>query len=160
MAPSAATPAATPPPSLPAVFRPFRTRIICYLFAATVFVLVTLVAIALPGGRRGFGPLDRIGVFLVGVGVAGMLCVFARPRLVAEERGLTVINLFKSRSLEWPEVIRVSLRRGDPWVLLDLADGETLAVMGIQANDGERALTAVRRLRSLVATHSITERND
>ena len=55
------------------------------------------------------------------------------------------INLLRTRFLEWPEVVRVGFRRGDPWVLLDLADGETQPVMAIQANDGERAVQAVRR---------------
>ena len=37
---------------------------------------------------------------------------------------------------------------------LDLADGETAAVMGIQGSDGARAQTAVRELRSLVTALS------
>lgn len=157
---SAAPASGIPPPPLPAVFRPRRARLVAYFFAVTVFALLTVIAVALPGGPRGFGPLDRLGVFLVGAAGAGMLCVMARPKLVAEDRGMTVINLFRTRFLEWPEVVRVGFRRGDPWVLLDLDDGETLPVMGIQANDGERALQAVRQLRALVSAHSLTDRND
>lgn len=128
--------------------------------AAVVLVLLSAVALVLPGGPRGFHTPDRLGVFAVGALVAAALCVMARPRLVAEERGLTVVNLLQTRFLEWPEVVRVGFRRGDPWVLLDLADGDTLAVMAIQANDGERAVQAVRALRALVAAQSATEQND
>ncbi|HEX2498618.1 MAG: PH domain-containing protein [Actinomycetes bacterium] len=156
--PPAAGPAPVPP--LPAVFRPRRARIMSLTLAAMVLALLTVVALVLPGGPRGFHTPDRIGVFAVGVAVAGALWVMARPRLVAEDRGLTVVNLLRTRFLEWPEVIRVGFRRGDPWVLLDLADGETLPVMAIQANDGERAVQAVRTLRALVAAQSPTNHND
>jgi hypothetical protein len=71
-----------------------------------------------------------------------------------------VVNLFRARTLEWAEVIQVNLRSGDPWVLLDLSDGDTLAAMGIQANDGQRAQRAAQELRRLVAAHSLTERDD
>jgi Bacterial PH domain len=153
-------PPAAGPPSLPAVFRPRRARIVSLTLAAVVLALLTVVALVLPGGPRGFHTPDRIGVFAVGVVVAGALWVMARPRLVAEDRGLTVVNLLRTRFLEWPEVIRVGFRRGDPWVLLDLADGETLAVMAIQANDGERAVQSVRALRALVVAQSSTDQND
>jgi hypothetical protein len=156
--PPAAGPAPVPP--LPAVFRPRRARIMSLTLAAMVLALLTVVALVLPGGPRGFHTPDRIGVFAVGVAVAGALWVMARPRLVAEDRGLTVVNLLRTRFLEWPEVIRVGFRRGDPWVLLDLADGETLPVMAIQANDGQRAVQAVRTLRALVAAQSPTNHND
>ncbi len=158
MSTASSSPGSVPaPPDLPVVFRPRRGRIVPYGLAVAVFVILSLVAAALPAG---WGLLDRLGVFLTGAAVAGFLCVMARPRLVAEERGLTVVNPFRARFLEWPEVVRVGFRRGDPWVLLDLADGDTLAVMAIQANDGERAIAAVRQLRQLVATRSATERND
>lgn len=157
--PPATGPAPTPPP-LPAVFRPRRARVVSLVLAVVVLGLLTVVAVVLPGGPRGFHTPDRIGVFAVGVAVAGALWVMARPRLVAEDRGLTVVNLLRTRFLEWPEVVRVGFRRGDPWVLLDLADGETQPVMAIQANDGERAVQAVRALRALVAAQSPTDQND
>ena len=40
--------------------------------------------------------------------------------------------------------------RGAPWASLDLADGTAASVMALQATDGERALTGVRQLRSLL----------
>ena len=38
---------------------------------------------------------------------------------------------------------------GAPWVTLDLADGTTVAAMGIQGSDGDRAKRAVRELRAI-----------
>ena len=49
---------------------------------------------------------------------------------------------------------------GEPWVTLDLADGDTLAVMAIQRADGEDAVAEARRLATLVDVHSRTDRDD
>jgi hypothetical protein len=45
-------------------------------------------------------------------------------------------------------------------VQLDLADGDTLAVMGIQRADGAFAESEARRLATLVALHTTTQRDD
>jgi len=47
----------------------------------------------------------------------------------------------------------VRFSANDPWVRLDLADGGTIAVMGIQRADGERAMADARRLQDLVTRH-------
>jgi len=44
----------------------------------------------------------------------------------------------------------VTLRRGSPWVVMDLSDGTSQAVMGIQGSDGGYAVKQVRMLRVLV----------
>jgi hypothetical protein len=73
-----------------------------------------------------------------------------RSRVVAEESRLVVVNGYRRREFEWAEVVAVHLPPGAPWVTLDLADGTTVAAMGIQGSDGTRAKRAVRELRSLV----------
>ena len=78
----------------------------------------------------------------------------ARSRLVAREDGLTVVNGYRSRRFAWAEVVQVTLRPGSPWAVLDVADGTTVAAMGIQGSDGSRATAQVRRLRTLIAQHS------
>jgi hypothetical protein len=45
-------------------------------------------------------------------------------------------------------------------VQLDLDDGDTLAVMGVQRSDGERARQEARRLATLVAARQRTARDD
>jgi hypothetical protein len=69
------------------------------------------------------------------------------------ESGLKVRNVVYTRRLMWPEVVDVRFSVNDPWVRLDLADGDTLAVMGIQRADGERAMAEARRLQTLVRRH-------
>ena len=147
-------------PDLPITYRPRWGRIVPYSLAVVVLALCTVLAIALPGGPHGFHPLDRLGVFGIGVLASAFLCILARPHVIVLPSGLRVVNLFRARTLEWAEVIEVNLRSGDPWVLLDLSDGDTLAAMGIQANDGMRAQRAAQELRLLVAANSLTERDD
>ena len=64
-----------------------------------------------------------------------------RSRVVAEAERLVVVNGYRRREYEWAEVVAVHLPPGAPWVTLDLADGTTVAAMGIQGSDGDRART-------------------
>lgn len=150
-----------PLPELPARFRPRRGRVVAYAIALVVLVVMTALAVALPAeGRTGFRLVDRL--LLVGLGglVATGLGVLARPRVDLDQRGLTVVNLFRQRRLEWAEIVAVRLAPGDPWVMLDLSDGETLPVMGISASDGARSRRQAAALAAFVVEHSRTERDD
>ena len=48
-------------------------------------------------------------------------------------------------------MVAIYLPPGAPWATLDLADGTTCPVMGIQGSDGDRARAAVRQVRALLA---------
>jgi hypothetical protein len=43
---------------------------------------------------------------------------------------------------------------------MDLSDGTSISMLGIQGSDGDRAVRAVRELRRLVADNTRTDRND
>jgi Bacterial PH domain len=133
---------------------------VAYGTAAVVVAVSVVLAVALPGGTGGFRLIDRVGLILFGLGVAALLHVLARPRVRANEDGVTVVNVFRRRQLEWAEILEVTLREGDPWVYLDLTDGSVLAAMGLQAADGERGRAMARELRALVRSHTQTSRND
>lgn len=137
-------------PDLPVVWRPHRGRLVTHGFAIVVLVVVIVLASVLP---HTFGLPDRIGFLITGVFVSGVLYLLGRVRLVAEAEGLTVVNVFRTNELEWAEVLGATLNVGDPWVMLDLDDGERLPAMGIQASDGDRAVTAVAQLRVLISVH-------
>ena len=79
-----------------------------------------------------------------------------RSRAVAYADRLVVINGYRRREYEWPQIVAARLPPGAPWVTLDLADGETASVLGIQGSDGTRARTALRELKALVAAASAT----
>lgn len=147
---------ATALPPLPVTWRPHRTRAIIHTVAAVLAVSMTAIAALLPSDGGQPWPLpDRIA--FAGIGFAGaiVLMVLARPKAVASESGLKVVNMLRTHRLEWAQIVTVNLRSGDPWVLLDLDDGTTLSVMGIQPADGiAAARAAVAELRALVDYYS------
>ncbi|WP_320774808.1 PH domain-containing protein [Streptomyces sp. CRN 30] len=133
-------------PALPVTFRPGRTRAVLLGAAVVLFAVLTLIALLL----EGLGPGSRLSFVLTGVVLAGVLLLLARPKAVAEETGVTVVNFTGSRRLEWAEILRVNLRPGDPWVFLDLSDGTSLPVLGIQPGIAkQRAVADARTLRAL-----------
>ncbi|MFG3249340.1 PH domain-containing protein [Streptomyces sp. NPDC048187] len=138
-------------PALPVTFRPGRTRAVLIVLAAVTFVTVTALGMLL----RGLGPGERLSFVLTALVLAGVLLLLARPRVVADESGVTVVNLTARRRLAWAEILRVNLRQGDPWVFLDLSDGTSLPALGIQPGIAkQRALADARALRDLVEARS------
>jgi hypothetical protein len=117
------------------------------------------LAFGLPGGPGGWQWYDRLGVIVVSAAVAWVLSRFAGVSALPREDGLTVRNLIVRRDLAWAEVVAVRFGGGGPWVMLDLDDGETLPVMAVQRADGPRAVQESRRLATLVALHSRTDRD-
>ncbi|TYB45019.1 PH domain-containing protein [Actinomadura chibensis] len=106
--------------------------------------LIALAALVAPQ----FKAFDRALMIAFGVLIGWVLHMLARCRVAADESGLTVVNAFRTRRLEWPEVLGVSMTVGDPWPTLDLADGTSIGAMGI--NGAEKALAA-RQLAELRA---------
>ncbi|AJZ83518.1 PH domain-containing protein [Streptomyces antimycoticus] len=142
--------AATPPPALPVTFRPTRTRAVLMTVGIAVLVVLTVVALLL----ERLGPGEKASFIITGLLFFGVLTLLSRPKVIAEEGGVTVVNLTTKRRLEWAEVLRVNLRPGDPWVYLDLADGTSLPAMGIQPGIAKaRAISDARALRALAEQH-------
>ena len=100
--------------------------------------------------RARFTIFQRGTLVFLGLLVAALIHALTRSRIVAERDRLVVVNGYKRREFEWPEVVAVHLPLGAPWATLDLSDGTTVSAMGIQGSDGARARTAVRELRALL----------
>ncbi|NCD16951.1 MAG: PH domain-containing protein [Actinobacteria bacterium] len=100
-----------------------------------------------------FGWMDRVLTVLFAG--AGSVIIHRQATVAAfpGPTGLRIRNLFVTTDLEWAQIVRVNFMAGHPWVTLDLSDGDTVAVMAIQAADGERGLAEARRLAALVAAH-------
>ncbi|UQA96557.1 PH domain-containing protein [Streptomyces halobius] len=148
--------AAPQPPvtGLPVTFRPTRTRVVLLTVGIAQLAVLTAIALALPKLSGG----ERISFALTGVLVLAVLLLLSRPKVVARQEGVTVVNLTAKRELAWAQIIRVNLRAGDPWVHLDLADGTSLPAMGIQPGIGrEQALRDARALRDLAEKHGAVE---
>jgi len=101
-----------------------------------------------------FGVGDQVAMVLLGLFIAAGIMLLARPSLVADERGLHVRNIFVSHDVPWEVVREVAFRDGSPWATLELADDDQLALLAVQASDGERAVATVRALRALQARHA------
>jgi hypothetical protein len=146
MAESAA-PAA--PPALPVTFRPTRTRVILLGVGSAMFATITVVALMLERLSTG----EKISfIFTAGL-LSSVLVLLSRPKVVADEAGVTVVNLTTTRRLEWAQILRVNLRPGDPWVFLDLNDGTSLPALGIQPGVARaQAIGDARALRALAET--------
>ncbi|MEJ5915713.1 PH domain-containing protein [Pseudokineococcus sp. 1T1Z-3] len=132
--------------------RPFRPRR-GPAVAVVIGVLAVLGGLALAVFTPGSVAGDRLGFAAIGVLVAAFMALQARVRAQPDEDGVTVQNLFLSRRLEWAEVVEVRFGGGQPWLQLDLSDGDVLAVMAVQRADGAFSEQEARRFATLVALH-------
>lgn len=143
-------PAAQPvPPTLPVTFRPTRTRAVLLSVGLVMFATITVVALLLERLNTG----ERIAFVFTAALLSSVLILLSRPKVVADESGVTVVNLTTTRRLEWAQILRVNLRPGDPWVFLDLSDGTSLPALGIQPGVAKaQAIGDARALRALAET--------
>lgn len=141
-------------PRLPVTFRPSRTRAVLLGAGAAILVVITTVAMLL----EQLSPGERLSFILTAALLFGVLLLLSRPKVVADETGVTVVNIAGRRRLDWAQILRVNLRPGDPWVFLDLSDGTSLPVLGIQPGIAKRrAIEDARTLRALVEARSVRE---
>ncbi|MEV4427113.1 PH domain-containing protein [Streptomyces sp. R-07] len=137
-------------PTLPVTFRPGRTRAILLTMGLAMFVVITAVAMML----ERLGPGERVSFVFTAALLSGVLVLLSRPKVVADDEGVTVVNITRTRRLAWAEILKVNLRPGDPWVFLDLSDGTSLPALGIQPGIAkESAIRDARALRALADSH-------
>ncbi len=147
----------TPPPQSgwDVELRPHLTPIFAYgaafLIAAAHIAVGFLLKIRSSGVV--FQTADQVAMALLGLVIAGIVLLFARPRLRVGLPGLSVRNLLGDRLVDWSEVVGVSFPVGSRWARIDLPDDEYIPVMAIQAVDKERAVDAMDTVRSLVAQY-------
>ena len=147
-----------PVPPLPRTWSPRFVRVTVTVVGTLLVVACLGMWFALPAAERALfsgAQAATLAGFLLAlvVGLYGL----ARTEARADEGGLTIVNVFRTRRLSWPQIVRVVFRPGDPWVYLDVDDGSTVAVMGIQSADGQRGRTAVRELRAVVSSRTSPE---
>lgn len=144
-------PADSEPVRLPHTWRPFGVRMAGAIAGIGLLAICAVAWFAFdPETRAKFTPFQRGTLVAIGVLIFACGHALARSRVVAEPERLVVVNGYRRHVYEWPEVVTVSLPRGAPWAILDLADGTDQAVMGIQGSDGDRAIRAVRELRQIL----------
>ncbi|HSU73845.1 MAG TPA: PH domain-containing protein [Terrabacter sp.] len=144
-------PGAQPAPDALAPFRSRRGRAVALGAMWAALVIFGAIAVVLSTqGDSGWGPGDGLMFFGLGALVAFIAWRYASIVAVPSRAGLVVRNLVLTRTLQWPEIVRVQFGGGEPWVSLDLEDGDTVAVMAIQKADGPVAGREASRLAALV----------
>ncbi|WP_129310364.1 PH domain-containing protein [Streptomyces sp. L2] len=138
-------------PALPVTFRPGHTRVILLTAGLAIFLVITWIALLL----EQLGPGERLTFILTGALLFWVLAQLARVKVVADETGVTVVNIVSRRRLDWAEILQVNLRPGDPWVFLNLSDGTSLPALGIQPGLArKRAIADAQALRALACAHA------
>lgn len=135
---------------LDAPFRPSRGRVVPQVVAVVFVVVCTAVAVGM-GLAGQWGPFDQVALVVFGLAVGGFIGRYAGIKAVPGPAGLTVRNLVLTRTVGWDEIVDVRFPDGDPWVTIELDDGDELAVMAVQRVDGPAGRVEAQRLARLVA---------
>jgi hypothetical protein len=132
--------------------RPHLTPYFAYAAAFVIAAAHIAVGFLLKVGSSGviFQTADQVGIALVGVVIAAVVLMFARPRLRVGPAGLSVRNLVNDKLIPWPDVVGVSFPQGARWARVDLPDDEYIPLMAIQAVDKDRAVTAMENVRVML----------
>jgi hypothetical protein len=134
-----------------ATFRPRRSRAVAIAVVWSSLIVFGALAVLMPTETLGHWSLvDRLMFFALGAAIAAIAWGYVAIKAVPTREGLVVRNLVLSRTLTWPEIVGVQFGEGEPWVTLDLDDGDTLAVMAIQKSDGAVSGREASRLAALV----------
>lgn len=133
--------------------RPRKTTVVCVLAAAVVLGTSVVVGLLLKRSEAGttFHTSDQVAIIVIGALIAVGVLGFARPRVDADAERIVVRNVVRTHDLRWPVVEAITFPDGAAYASLQLHDDETVAVLAIQAVDGERAVRAVSGLRALLA---------
>ena len=132
-----------------------RPHLTPYFAYAGAFILVAVhVAIGLLLKIKSSGVVfqtaDQVAMAGLGVVLAGLVLLFARPRLRVGPAGLSVRNLLGDRLVPWSALVDVSFPVGARWARIDLPDDEYIPLMAIQSVDKERAVAAMDTVRALL----------
>lgn len=138
-------------PEVPRTWRPRTVRMVAYGLGLLIVATFTVLAVILPIDWR---PLDRVMLIGFGFVIAAGLHLLGRPRLIAEEGRVLVVNGIRTHVLSWQEILDIQMPEGEPWPCVDLSDGTSLPVMGIQSTDGEPARQVVEDFRAMLQSRS------
>jgi len=135
--------------------RPHLTPLFAYAAAFLIAAAHIAVGLLLKIKSSGvvFQTADQVAMALLGLVIAGVVLLFARPRLRVGPSGLSVRNLLGDRLIRWSDTVGVSFPTGSRWARIDLPDDEYVPVMAIQAVDKDRAVEAMDTVRSLLVRY-------
>jgi Bacterial PH domain len=135
--------------------RPHVTPYFAYGAALVLVATHVVVGLLLKIKSSGviFQTADQVAMAGLGVVLAGLVLLFARPRLRVGAAGLSVRNLLGDRLVPWSDVVDVSFPVGARWARIDLPDDEYIPLMAIQSVDKDRAVDAMDTVRTLLSRY-------
>ena len=135
--------------------RPHLTPYFAYAAAFVIVAAHVAVGLLLKIGSSGviFQTADQVAMAGLGFVLAGLVLLFARPRLRVGAAGLSVRNLIGDRLVPWSDVVGVSFPPGARWARIDLPDDEYIPLMAIQSVDKDRAVDAMDTVRTLLSRY-------
>ena len=135
--------------------RPHLTPLFAYATAFLIAAAHIVVGLLLKLRSSGviFQTADQVAIGALGLVIAGVVLLFARPRLRVGPAGLSVRNLLGDRLIQWSDTVGVSFPAGSRWARIDLPDDEYIPVMAIQAVDKDRAVDAMDTVRRLLMVY-------
>jgi hypothetical protein len=137
------------------VYRPFGARLVVMIMAVMLVGAVTFLWLAMPAEvREQFTWTQRVTILMFFAAILLALWGMFRTSVAISDSGLVITNIFKVRSYDWAQVLAISLRRGDPWAVLDLSDGTSVVAMAIQGSDGLRTKGVLREIGEQIEKHS------
>jgi hypothetical protein len=137
-----------------AVFRARRGRQFALGCAAAQLAVFVVLSVVLPlTGPGGWAVSDSVMLIVLALLIAWALGRYAALRATPSPTALVVRNIVTTTTVPWTQVVGVRFSGGDPWLFLDLANGDDLAVMAIQKSDGAFARGEASRLAALVQAH-------
>ena len=142
-------------PALPRTWRPLGPRVVGVVVTVALVAVVAVAWFSFDAETRArFTWFQRGTLAFFGLLYLSLMFALIRSRATAYADRLVVVNGYRRHEYEWPFIVAARLPPGAPWVTLDLADGETASVLAIQGSDGQRARSALRELKALVAAAS------
>jgi hypothetical protein len=135
--------------------KPHLTPYFAYAAAFVIAAAHIAVGFLLKVGSSGvvFQTADQVAMGVLGIVLAGLVLLFARPRVRVGAPGVAVRNLLTYRLIPWSQVEGVTFPRGARWARVDLPDDEYVSVLAIQAIDKDRAVAAMTEIRALLARY-------
>ena len=128
-----------------------------FIYAAAILIAAAHIVVGLLLKIKSSGVIfhtsDQVAIAGLGLVIAGVVLLFARPRLRVGPTGLSVRNLLGDRVVGWSEVVGISFPPGSRWARIDLPADEYIPLMAIQAVDKERAVDAMDSVRSVLAKY-------
>ncbi len=133
------------------IARPRQLSRIAIIVAVICVVAFVGVGIFLKRSELGttFTTSDQVGIAGIGFVLAAGSLLFTRPRVWANSERIRVRNVFTTNTLPWGVIRDVGVSNGSAWGLLDLQDDDQISMLGLQVADGQRAVDAIKKLRSL-----------